>query len=138
LEEAFSTLLPGGAFLRFNMDGLLRGDLSSRFAAYSTGMQSGFLSTNDVRRREDLPPVEGGDEYRVPLANINIQAANLVETDRRVMMATKLINVGFDPEQVLAALSLPAITHSGLPSVQLQNAAASVGLPIDEVYPVGE
>jgi hypothetical protein len=101
-------------------------------------MQSGFLSTNDVRRREDLPPVEGGDEYRVPLANINIQAANLVETDRRVMMATKLINVGFDPEQVLAALSLPAITHSGLPSVQLQNAAASVGLPIDEVYPVGE
>jgi HK97 family phage portal protein len=137
LEEAFSSLLPGGAFLRFNMDGLLRGDLASRFSAYSTGMQSGFLSPNDVRRREDLPPVDGGDVYRVPLANINLEAANLVETDRRVMMATRLINVGFEPEQVLAALSLPSIEHSGLPSVQLQNAASSVGLPIDDVYPTG-
>lgn len=139
LEEAFSTLLPGGAFLRFNMDGLLRGDLASRFAAYSTGMQSGFLSPNDVRRREDLPPVDGGDVYRVPLANINLEAANLVETDRRVMMATRLVNVGFEPEQVMAALGLPEIPHSGLPSVQLQNAAASVAVEgdISEVYPTG-
>jgi hypothetical protein len=91
-----------------------------------------------VRRREDLPPVDGGDVYRVPLANINLEAANLVETDRRVMMATRLINVGFEPEQVLAALSLPMLVHSGLPSVQLQNAAASVGLPIDDVYPTGD
>lgn len=137
LEEAFGTLLPGGAFLRFNMDGLLRGDLASRFAAYSTGMQSGFLSPNDVRRREDLPPVDGGDVYRVPLANINLEAANLVETDRRVMMAVRLVNTGFEPDQVMAALGLPEIPHSGLPSVQLQNAAASVGVDIEDVYPTG-
>ena len=139
LEEAFSALLPGGAFLRFNMDGLLRGDLQSRYTAYSIGMQAGFISPNDARRREDLPPVDGGDVFRVPLANINLEAANLVETDRRVMMATRLVNVGFEPEQVLAALSLPAIAHSGLPSVQLQNAAvqAQAEADVSEVYPVG-
>jgi HK97 family phage portal protein len=135
LEEAFTRLLPDRAFLRFNMDGLLRGDLQSRYTAYSIGMQSGFLSPNDVRRREDLRVVEGGDVYRVPLANINLEAANLVETDRRVSMAVRLINVGFDPADVLDALNLPEIPHSGLPSVQLQNAAQHAEGEVDEVYP---
>jgi hypothetical protein len=139
LEEAFTRLLPSNAFLRFNMDGLLRGDLQSRYTAYSIGMQSGFLSPNDVRRREDLPPLDNGDVHRVPLANINLEAANLVETDRRVMMATRLVNVGFEPEQVLQALGLPMIDHSGLPSVQLQNAAmlAENNLDISQAYPTG-
>jgi len=135
LEEAFTRLLPDRAFLRFNMDGLLRGDLQSRYTAYSIGMQSGFLSPNDVRRREDLRVVEGGDVWRVPLANINLEAANLVETDRRVSMAVRLINVGFDPGDVLDALNLPEIPHSGLPSVQLQNAAQHTEAEVGDVYP---
>lgn len=135
IEEAFSKLLPGEAFLRFNMDGLLRGDLQSRYTAYSIGMQSGFLSPNDVRRREDLSPVENGDVYRVPLANINLEAAALVETDRRVAMAVRLINVGFEPSEVLSSLGLPEMDHTGLPSVQLQNAAQHVEADVDDVYP---
>jgi len=137
LEEAFSRLLPAEAFLRFNMDGLLRGDLQSRFTAYSIGTQAGFLSTNDVRRREDLPPVDGGDAHRVPLANVNLEAANIVEQDRRVQMAVRLINVGFDPAEVLSSLDLPAMEHTGLPSVQLQNAAQQAEAPnIEDAYPV--
>jgi HK97 family phage portal protein len=140
LEEAFSRLLPAQAFLRFNMDGLLRGDLQSRFTAYSIGTQAGFLSTNDVRRREDLPPVDGGDAHRVPLANVNLEAANIVEQDRRVAMAVRLINVGFEPAEVLASLDLPAMEHTGLPSVQLQNAALQAQAEVDvtEAYPVRE
>ena len=38
-------------------------------------------------------------------------------------MAQKLIGVGFVPEDVLKALGLPLIAHTGLPSVQLQNPA---------------
>jgi HK97 family phage portal protein len=137
LEEAFSRLLPAEAFLRFNMDGLLRGDLQSRFTAYSIGTQAGFLSTNDVRRREDLPPVDGGDAHRVPLANVNLEAANIVEQDRRVQMAVRLINVGFEPAEVLSSLDLPAMEHTGLPSVQLQNAAQQAEAPnIEDAYPV--
>jgi len=123
MEDAYSTLLPQGAFIRFNVDGLLRGDFSTRMQGYSIGSQAGFLSVNDIRRFEDLRPVDGGDVYRVPLANVDLGAASLVETDKRVTMASKLILSGFDPSSVLAALDLPKIMHTGVPSVQLQSVA---------------
>lgn len=128
LEGAFSTLLSaeaGGenAFIRFSMDGLLRGDSNSRFAAYSNGLQSGWLTVNDVRRLEDLTPIEGGDIARVPLANIAITDAGIVAEDKKVMMANRLVTAGYDPKEVLAALDLPAIKHTGVPSVMLQGVA---------------
>jgi len=128
LEGAFSTLLnsePGGefAFVKFSIDGLLRGDASSRFAAYSNGLQSGWLTVNDVRRLEDLTPVEGGDVARVPLANIAITDAGIVAEDKKVIMANRLVTAGYDPKEVLAALDLPAIKHTGVPSVMLQGVA---------------
>jgi HK97 family phage portal protein len=140
LEEAFGRLLAPispSAFLRFNMEGLLRGDIQSRYAAYSQGIQAGFLSINDIRRLEDLRNVEGGDVMRVPLSHVDLAAANIVETDRRVGMAVRLINVGFDPADVLSSLSLSEMAHTGLPSVQLQNAAmqAESGANVSDVYP---
>jgi hypothetical protein len=81
------------------------------------------MKINDVRRLEDLPPVEGGDVARVPLANVNIDAADLVAEDKRVTMANKLIMIGFDPAEVLAAFGLPSLKHTGVPSVQLQQVA---------------
>jgi HK97 family phage portal protein len=128
LESAFTPLManePGGstAFIKFTLDGLLRGDANSRFSAYSTGLQAGYLTINDIRRLEDLTPVDGGDIIRVPLANVNIDAAELVATDKRVNMAQKLVNSGFDPAEVMTAMGLPEIAHTGLPTVQLQGIA---------------
>jgi HK97 family phage portal protein len=125
LESAFTPLMvnePGGstAFIKFTLDGLLRGDANSRFSAYSVGLQAGYLTINDIRRLEDLPPVDGGEIIRVPLANVNIDAAELVATDKRVNMAQKLVNSGYDPADVLAVMGLPPILHTGLPTVQLQ------------------
>ncbi|MFN8493833.1 MAG: phage portal protein [Caldilineaceae bacterium] len=51
----------------FLLDGLLRGDLSSRYAAYAVGRQNGWLSANDIRGFENLNPIPGGDVYLVPL-----------------------------------------------------------------------
>ena len=123
IENEYSKLLPGDAFFRLNMDAILRGDLSARFAAYSTGIQAGFITANDARKREDLPSIDGGDTLRVPLANVNIAAADLVETDRKTLMAQRLILAGFDPAETLRVLGLPAIPHTGLPSTQLQPVA---------------
>ena len=127
LESAFSPLLArqsGGerAFIKFNLDALLRADVNTRMSAYSTGLQAGFLTINDVRRLEDLPPIDDASArtVRVPLASVNIDAANLNAVDVRVGMAQKLIIAGFDPAEVLAAIGLPAIAHTGLPSTQLQ------------------
>ena len=136
MEDAYSTLLPNGAFIRFNVDGLLRGDFATRMNGYSIGSQAGFLSVNDIRGFEDLQPVDGGDVYRVPLANVDLGAASLVETDKRVTMAQKLILSGFDPAGVLSAMNLPAISHTGLPSTQLQAIAQIDPANPESVYEV--
>lgn len=120
IEDAYSRLLPGGAFIKFNVDGLLRGDYTTRVQGYSTGLQAGFYSVDDVRRLEDLTPVDGGEVYRVPLANIDLSAANLAETQIKVDMAERLVKAGFEPAAVLAAMNLPGMTHTGVPSAQLQ------------------
>lgn len=54
-------------FAEFLVDGLLRGDIKSRYEAYSIGRQNGWLSANDVRELENMNPVDGGDVYLVPL-----------------------------------------------------------------------
>lgn len=128
IENTLSTLLqvyPNGvgAFLEFNMNSLLRGDVQSRFTAYSQGIQAGILTANDARVAEGLSKIDGGDILRVPLSNVNIDAADLVATDKRVTMAAKLVQVGYSPSDVLNALGLPSIEHTGVPSTQLQQVA---------------
>lgn len=120
IEDAYNKLLPEGVFLKFNVDGLLRGDSQTRAAVYSSGLQAGWLSINDIHRLEDMTPVDGGDVYRVPLANVDLSAANLTELEKKTTMAQRLILSGFDPAAVMAALGLPAIAHTGVPSTQLQ------------------
>lgn len=55
-------------FVRFNLDGLLRGDYQSRMAGYAVGRQNGWMSANDIRELENLdriPPELGGDLYLI-------------------------------------------------------------------------
>jgi len=55
-------------FFEFNVDALLRGDIKSRYEAYRIALGGApFLKQNEVRRKENLPGVEGGDEIRNPL-----------------------------------------------------------------------
>jgi len=54
-------------FIEHDLQGLLRGDLSARYAAYKTGREAGFLSANEIRKFENMPKIEGGDEYLSPL-----------------------------------------------------------------------
>jgi HK97 family phage portal protein len=121
LEDAFSSLLPDTAYLAFSTDDLLRGDYATRIEGYSKLLQNGVLSANEVRRKENMRPIDGGDVVRVPLANVDITAAGLTEQENKVKMAQQLIALGFIPEEVLSVLGLPAIGHTGLPTVQLQN-----------------
>jgi len=130
VEGAMSPLLsrvPGGsdAFLRFNLDGLIRADMEARMSSYSTGLQAGFMTINDVRRLEDLPPIddEAASTVRVPLANVAIDESHVKAQSERVRMAQALVQVGYQPAEVLEALDLPDIGHTGLPSVQLQGVA---------------
>ena len=53
-------------FIKFNVDGLLRGDYESRMNGYATARQNGWMSANDIRQLENLDRIskkEGGDLY---------------------------------------------------------------------------
>ena len=63
-------------YIRFNMEGLLRGDIKSRYEAYTKGRQWGWISANDVRRFENLAPIEGGDAYLQPLNMVDVSKQN--------------------------------------------------------------
>ena len=63
-------------YIRFNMEGLLRGDIKSRYEAYTKGRQWGWISANDVRRFENLAPIENGDAYLQPLNMVDVSKQN--------------------------------------------------------------
>ena len=44
-------------FIKFNVDGLLRGDYQSRMQGYSIGRQNGWFSANDIREMENMNPI---------------------------------------------------------------------------------
>lgn len=55
-------------FVKFNLEGLLRGDYQSRMNGYATARQNGWMSANDIRELENLdriPPESGGDLYLI-------------------------------------------------------------------------
>ena len=55
-------------YIKFNVDGLLRGDYQSRMSGYATARQNGWMSANDIRELENLdliPDKEGGNLYLI-------------------------------------------------------------------------
>lgn len=76
-------LLPGEKgkyFIKFNVDGLLRGDYESRMNGYATGRQNGWFSTNDIREMENMNPIsdeEGGNLYLINGAMCKLSDAGI-------------------------------------------------------------
>lgn len=65
--KLFGAINRGTVYTRLDINGLMRGDIKSRYDAYAVGRQWGWLSANDIRTLEDLNPVDGGDEYLAPM-----------------------------------------------------------------------
>jgi HK97 family phage portal protein len=58
----------GTYFIKFNVEGLLRGDYASRMQGYATARQNGWMNANDIRELEDMnqiPDELGGNLYLV-------------------------------------------------------------------------
>ena len=76
-------------FVKFNVDGLLRGDYASRMQGYATARQNGWMSANDIRELENLdriPVEDGGDLYLIngnmlPLGSAGAFADTTPNTD---------------------------------------------------------
>lgn len=79
IENAITTrLIPqqswGRSYAKFNVGGLLRGDTTARTNYYRTLNQIGAMSANEIRAKEDMNAVAGGDQYYTPA---NMQPVNV-------------------------------------------------------------
>lgn len=54
-----------GYYEKFNADVILRGDIKTRYEAYQIGVNSGILTPNEAREREEMEPKDGGDSLYV-------------------------------------------------------------------------
>lgn len=93
-------LLDVGQQLRFNLDGLMRGDTMSRYAAYAIARQWGWLNVDDIRALEDLNPLPDGQgqTYLEPLNMVPAGSAR--PTDDTVAKA--MLEAGIRPEVIAA------------------------------------
>jgi HK97 family phage portal protein len=69
-----------GVTIEFNLEGLLRGDSAARAAFYNAGLNNGWMTINEVRGLENLPPVEGGEIPRLQMQNVPLTEAGQVQT----------------------------------------------------------
>jgi phage portal protein BeeE len=70
IERGLSTLVPlPNGFVKLSMDALVRGNLLDRYNAHRIAIQEGWTSIADVRRMEEMPPIDdaSASAYRQPL-----------------------------------------------------------------------
>jgi len=117
---------------RISFDDLLRGDMSTRFSAYAVAVTNGILTPNEIRAREGLPAVDGGESIRLPLNTSTPTAAAPVspnvptETETQIEppqsdvvpasgdASTTLASEGLNGAQVAAILTILANFSTGL------------------------
>ena len=58
IEEALTTFTPRGQTVRFQISALLRSDTLTRYKAHQIALNAGFMTLNEVRAIESLPPLE--------------------------------------------------------------------------------
>lgn len=85
-RDLLSATERGNYFAEHLTAALERGDLMTRYNAYSIGKNGGWLSTNDIREMENMNPVENGDEYLMPMnmAPVGSETGGDEESDTEV------------------------------------------------------
>lgn len=68
-----------GMFFEHLFDAFLRGDIATRFEAYVKGITNGFISRNEVRAKENMNPVKGGDVMLIPANMVEVTGDNAAE-----------------------------------------------------------
>lgn len=139
LEKALSDLLAQPRYVKFNINALMRGDLSSRYAAYATGIGAGFLEPNEARDWEDLPPLDTSTTG--PQAEqLNGVEVELEMRERRIVKdmpdmhfhLPERHDVQLRQEAPIVHVA-PPVVHVAAPVVNVPPAEVTVNVPAAEV-----
>jgi HK97 family phage portal protein len=108
LETAFYGLLPANRYCRFNSDALLKTDLKTRTEIYQMQRSIGMLNVDEIRDREDMEPLPGGQ------GNENIPLEVMVAMARSIRGIPKSMQPQITLEMDLAADKLQQLEGEGL------------------------
>jgi hypothetical protein len=85
-------------YVKFNVDGTLRGDYTTRTQGYSVLINAGVMSPNEARAYEDMDPYDGGDEYRLPLNTAPVgEPSAQTDTELEAQAATEPTDPAMEP-----------------------------------------
>ena len=138
-RDLFTEDLRRTHMVAFNLDGLLRGDIESRYRAYATGRQWGWLSANDVREREDINRIPEGDTYLAPVNMVPAEKLGVLapapqaEAMPATASASKQQETIDEDTREWRALLNPYSTHPDLTITPGTN-PASPGMPLYIMY----
>jgi HK97 family phage portal protein len=77
-RKLFKTSEKGRVFVEWNVNGLLRGNIKDRTDSYKTALTNGYMTINEVRRKENMNSIVEGDEHYLPL---NMTTINKIGED---------------------------------------------------------
>ena len=66
-QEVINSLLEDSCYFEFDFNGIMKVNLQQRIDAYIKQIQSGLLSPNEARHKENLAPIEAGDTHFMPV-----------------------------------------------------------------------
>lgn len=78
-RKLFAQREQGKLTLVFDLDSLLLADTTARYEAYNVALNGGWMCVNEVRAKEGLPPVAGGEQYLRPLNMTPLKGADPVK-----------------------------------------------------------
>ena len=91
-----------GMYFKHTVEGLLRGSAKDRAVFYRTLWGLGAISQNEIREKEDMDPIEGGDEYFVPLNMVPLSQAGKVAASEARPSTTQVLDEGMENSSLRA------------------------------------
>lgn len=121
----------GRYFAEHIVEGLLRGDVKTRYEAYAVGRNWGWLSADDVRELENMNPLPDGrgEVYLIPLNMVPapepdqmVIEGEVVENQAAAAIARQLRGRGIEARRRIAESFAPLIVDADLRLAKLERA----------------
>lgn len=74
-----ASLRPELGVFNFDLDALLRANMTERYAAYEVALRSGWMTVDEVREKENLPPMAKGENDGLGMADMDTDGAGMVD-----------------------------------------------------------
>jgi HK97 family phage portal protein len=94
LEDAYNQITPRGQYVKFNVNSLLRSDIKTRYESYALGRQWGWLSGNEIRGLEDLPPRDELESTLIPMNMVQAGQNDSEEMARQIAEIVQKVYLG--------------------------------------------